>query len=60
LKSTQPHHSTERTARQQFGRERSLQKPVRIPHIEPFGRPSEQIRFGREHEQPVFVGIAGK
>jgi hypothetical protein len=49
-----------KTGRQQFGREPSLQKPVRIPHIELFGRPSEQIRFGREREQPVSVGIAGK
>jgi hypothetical protein len=60
LKSTQPHHSTERTARQQFGREPSLQKSVRTPHIELFGRSSEQIQVGRECEEPVFVGIAGK
>jgi hypothetical protein len=50
----------ERTARQQFGREPSLQKHVRIPHIELFGRSSAQIQVGCEREQPVPVGIAGK
>jgi hypothetical protein len=48
------------TGRQQFDRKASPQNPARIPHIEPFGGPSEQIRFGREREQPVSVGIAGK
>jgi hypothetical protein len=48
------------TGRQQFDRKASLQNPVRIPHIGLFGRASEQIRFGREHEPPVSVGIAGK
>src|SRR5260370_19657429 len=58
--TAQPHDFAERTAHQQFGPEPSLQNPVRIPHIELFGRPSEQIHFGREREQPVSVGIAGK
>jgi len=48
------------TGRQEFDRKASLQNPVRIPHIELFGRSSEQIRFVREREQPVSVGIAGK
>jgi hypothetical protein len=48
------------TGRQQFGREPSRQNPVRIPDIELFGRPSEQIRFWREREQPVPVGTVDK
>jgi hypothetical protein len=51
---------TPETGRQQFDRKASLQNPVRIPHIELFGRSSEQTRFEREREQPVSVGIAGK
>jgi hypothetical protein len=48
------------TGRQQFGREPSRRIPVCISHIELFGRSSEQVQFGREHEQPVPVGIARK